>query len=111
MRDFFSKLLTGMSIGIVVSLIPNALLGEILKLLIPYYPSLQSVFDMTVIIMSLLPVMIGVMIGISFKLSSIQTASIGIAAMVGSGVVQKNADGKFTINGIGEVINTGITAE
>ena len=110
MRDFFSKLLTGMSIGIVVSLIPNALLGEILKLLIPYYPSLQSVFDMTVIIMSLLPVMIGVMIGISFKLSSIQTASIGIAAMVGSGVVQKTADGLFTINGIGVVINTGITA-
>ncbi|WP_042349411.1 PTS transporter subunit IIC [Bacillus massiliigorillae] len=110
MKDFFSKLLNGMSIGIVVSLIPNALLGEILKLIIPYAPALQSVLDITVFVMSLLPVLIGVMVGIGFKLSSIQTASVGIAAMVGSGVVQKTADGLFTLNGIGVVINTGITA-
>ena len=31
MKDFFSKLLTGMSIGIVVALIPNALLGKFLN--------------------------------------------------------------------------------
>ena len=110
MRDFFNKLLTGMSIGIVVSLIPNALLGEILKLLIPHFPMLQHIFDITVFVMSLLPVLIGVMVGITFKLSSIQTASIGIAAMVGSGAIQKTADGLFALNGIGVVINTGITA-
>ena len=89
MKDFFSKLLTGMSLGIVVSLIPNALLGEILKLMIPHFPVLQHILDITVFVMSLLPVMIGVMVGITFKLSSIQTASIGIAAMVGSGAIQK----------------------
>ncbi|MGM9925706.1 MAG: PTS transporter subunit IIC [Bacillus sp. (in: firmicutes)] len=110
MKDFFSKLLNGMSIGIVVSLIPNALLGEILKLLIPHYPALQHVLDLTVVVMSMLPVMIGVMVGMTFKLSTIQTASIGIAALVGSGVVQKTADGLFTLSGIGVVINTGITA-
>ncbi|MFJ8266702.1 PTS transporter subunit IIC [Peribacillus asahii] len=110
MKDFFSKLLTGMSIGIVVSLIPNALLGEILKLLIPHFPAFQSILDITVIVMSFLPVMIGVMVGVTFKLTSIQTASVGIAAMVGSGVVQKTAEGAFTLNGIGIVINTGITA-
>lgn len=109
-KDFFSKLLTGMSIGIVVALIPNALLGEILKLLIPHFPALQHLFDITVIVMSLLPVMIGVMVGIKFDLTPIQTASIGIAAMVGSGVVQKTADGLFVLQGIGIVINTGITA-
>ena len=110
MKDFFSKLLTGMSLGIVVSLIPNALLGEILKLMIPHFPVLQHILDITVFVMSLLPVMIGVMVGITFKLSSIQTASIGIAAMVGSGAIQKTADGLFALNGIGVVINTGITA-
>jgi len=110
LKEFFSKLLNGMSIGIVVSLIPNALLGEILKLFIPFFPPLQHVLDITAFIMSLLPVLIGVMVGISFKLSSIQTASIGIAAMVGSGVVQKTAEGLFTLNGIGVVVNTGITA-
>lgn len=110
MKDFFSKLLTGMSIGIVVALIPNALLGEILKLLIPHFPVLQHLFDITVFVMSLLPVMIGVMVGIKFELTPIQTASIGIAAMVGSGAIQKTADGLFALQGIGIVINTGITA-
>lgn len=110
MKEFMSKLLNGMSIGIVVALIPSALLGEILKLLIPYFPALQHILDITIFVMSLLPVMIGVMVGISFKLTSIQTASVGIAAMVGSGVVQKTADGLITLNGIGIVINTGITA-
>lgn len=110
MKDFFSKLLTGMSIGIVVALIPNALLGEILKLIIPHAPALQHLFDITVFVMSLLPVMIGVMVGIKFDLTPIQTASIGIAAMVGSGAIQKTADGFFALQGIGIVINTGITA-
>ncbi|QUW21365.1 PTS sugar transporter subunit IIC [Sporosarcina sp. Marseille-Q4063] len=110
MKDFVGKLLNGMSIGIVVALIPNALMGEILKLLIPYFPALQHVFDITVFVMSLLPVLIGVMVGITFKLTPIQTASVGIAAMVGSGAVQKTADGLFALNGIGIVLNTGITA-
>jgi len=110
MKEFIGKLLNGVSIGIVVALIPNALLGEILKLLIPYFPSLQHLFDITVFTMSLLPVMIGVMVGVSFKLSSIQTASVGIASMVGSGVVQKTAEGVMTLNGIGIVLNITITA-
>ncbi|MBD8014454.1 PTS transporter subunit IIC [Planococcus wigleyi] len=110
MKEFISKLLNGMSIGIVVALIPNALLGEILKLLIPHFPPLQHLFDITVFTMSLLPVLIGVMVGITFKLTPIQTASVGIASMVGSGVIQKTAEGVMTLNGIGIVINIGITA-
>lgn len=110
MKDFFGKLLNGISIGIVVALIPNALLGELMKILIPYFPALQNVLDTTVFVMSLLPVLIGVMVGISFKLTPIQTASVGIAAMVGSGAVEKTADGLFMLNGIGIVVNTGITA-
>ncbi|WP_141430438.1 PTS transporter subunit IIC [Bacillus sp. 03113] len=110
MKEFFSKLLNGMSIGIVVALIPNALLGEILKLLIPHFPALQHLFDITVIVMSLLPVMIGVMVGMSFKLTSIQTASVGLAAMVGGGSIQKTAEGLFALSGIGIVVNTGLTA-
>lgn len=110
MKDFFSKLLNGMSIGIVVALIPNALLGEILKLLIPTFPFLQNILDITVYVMSLLPVIIGVMVGVSFKLSPIQTASVGIAAMIGSGAVMKTADGLFALNGIGTTLNIGITS-
>ena len=49
MKDFVGKLLSGMSIGIVVALLPNALLGEILKLLIPHFPALQHLFDITIV--------------------------------------------------------------
>ncbi|WP_156855706.1 PTS transporter subunit IIC [Oceanobacillus sp. AG] len=110
MKDFFSKLLNGMSIGIVVALIPNALLGEILKILIPYFPALEHLFDITVMVMSLLPILIGVMVGVTFKLTPIQTASVGIAATIGSGAIMKTEEGLFALNGIGIVINTGITA-
>lgn len=109
MKDFFNKLLTGMSIGIVVSLIPNALIGEIFKLLIPDAPFLQHVLNLTIITMSMLPAMIGVTVGMTFKLTPIQTASIGLAAVVGSGVITMK-DGIMTLSGIGVVLNTGITA-
>ncbi|OMC79980.1 PTS sugar transporter subunit IIC [Viridibacillus sp. FSL H8-0123] len=109
MKEFINKLLTGMSIGIVVSLIPNALLGELLKLLIPHFPALQQILDISVLVMSMLPIMIGVTVGMTFKLTPIQTASIGLAAVVGSGVVQIN-ESVMTLQGIGVVLNTGVTA-
>lgn len=98
-----------MSIGIVVSLIPNALVGELLKLLIPHFPALQQILDISVLVMSMLPIMIGVTVGMTFKLTPIQTASIGLAAVVGSGVVQIN-ESVMTLQGIGVVLNTGVTA-
>ncbi|MEK9198189.1 PTS transporter subunit IIC [Ureibacillus sp. FSL E2-3493] len=110
MKEFFNKLLTGMSLGIVVCLIPNALVGEILKLLIPYAPFLETILNVSIIVMSLLPVIIGVMIGIQFKLTPIQTCSVGLAAFIGSGVTTVATDGTMTIAGIGTVINIGLTA-
>lgn len=109
MKDFFNKLLTGMSIGIVVALIPNALIGEILKLLIPTFPALSHLLNATVLVMSMLPILIGITIGMSFKLTPIQTASIGLAAVLGSGVITFTEQG-MVIAGIGVVLNTGITA-
>ncbi|KGR76939.1 PTS transporter subunit IIC [Ureibacillus sinduriensis] len=110
MKDFISKLLTGMSLGIVVCLIPNALVGEILKLVIPYIPFFETVLNASVIVMSLLPVVIGVMAGIQFKLTPIQTCSVGLAAFIGSGVTTVMEDGSITMAGIGTVINIGLTS-
>lgn len=110
MKNFISKLLTGMSLGIVVCLIPNALVGEILKLIIPYIPFFETVLNASVIVMSLLPVVIGVMAGIQFKLTPIQTCSVGLAAFMGSGVTTVLEDGTITMAGIGTVINIGLTS-
>lgn len=110
MKDFFNKLLTGVSIGIVVALIPNALVGEIFKLFVNDIPFLQTLTQLTLITMSMLPILIGVTVGMTFKLTPIQTASVGLAAMVGSGVITIGDSGAMTLAGIGVVLNTTITA-
>ena len=109
MKNFINNVLTGMSMGIVVCLIPNALVGEILKLIIPYVPQLQGILDISIIAMSLLPLVIGVMTGICFKLTPVQTTSVGLASFIGGGSYTMT-DGVLTLAGIGVVINIGITA-
>lgn len=113
LKDFMSKVLTCMSLGIVVCLIPNALVGEILKLMIQIFPEIKTVLEtflnISILATSLLPVIIGVLVGIQFKLTQIQTMSVGLATMVGSGVVSFTETG-MTMAGIGVVINIGITA-
>ena len=109
MKNFINNVLTGMSMGIVVCLIPNALVGEILKLIIPSIPQLQSILDISIIAMSLLPLVIGVMTGICFKMTPVQTCSVGLAAFIGGGSYTMN-EGVLTLAGIGTVINIGITS-
>ena len=109
MKNFINNVLTGMSMGIVVCLIPNALVGEILKLIIPHIPQLQTILEISVIAMSLLPLVIGVMTGICFKLTPVQTCSVGLASFIGGGSYTMT-DGVLTLAGIGTVINIGVTA-
>ncbi len=109
-KQFSDKLLTGLSIGIVVALIPNALLGELLKAIIPHFAPAQTILDVTVLAMRLTPMVIGVCIAMQFKLTPIQTAAVGMAAVVGSGVAKVAEKGTFTFAGTGDVINVAITA-
>lgn len=109
-KDFFNKVLAGLSVGIVVALIPNALFGELLKALIPSMPALQSVYDITVLAMRLMPIIIGLCIALQFNLTPIQIASVGTAALIGSGVATTVDHATFTLAGTGDTINTAITA-
>ncbi|MGV2643556.1 regulator, partial [Clostridium perfringens] len=109
-KQFSDKLLTGLSIGIVVALIPNALLGELLKAIIPHFAPAQTILDVTVLAMRLTPMVIGVCIAMQFKLTPIQTASVGMATVIGSGVAKVAEKGTFVFAGTGDVINAAITA-
>lgn len=113
-KSFLDKILAGLSMGIVVSLIPGALLGELMKALLPVFPQASIVLQMTSIATSMMPMVIGVCIAIQFGFTPIQTTSMGIAAVVGSGVVKMiEVDGGksvMSIAGTGDVINTAITA-
>lgn len=108
-KVFMNKLLSGLSIGIVVALIPNALFGEILKAIIPHFPAAQVILDVTMLVMRLSPMVIGVCIAMQFGLTPIQTTAVGMAAVVGSGVATVAEKGAFTFAGTGDVINVAIT--
>ncbi len=109
-KQFMDKLLAGLSVGIVVALIPNALLGELLKVIIPHFAPAQTIFDITLLAMRLSPMVIGVCIAMQFKLTPIQITSVGMAAVVGSGVASVGENGAFIFAGTGDVINVAITA-
>lgn len=108
-RQFAVHVLNGLSIGILVALIPGALLGELAKALLPYVSGAQHVLDATTLAMRLLPMVIGVAVAMQFKVTPIATTSIGLATVVGSGVATR-ADATFVFVGTGDVINAGLTA-
>lgn len=109
-KQFTNKLLTGLSIGIVVSLIPNALLGELLKAIIPHFAPAQTILDITLLAMRLTPIVIGICIATQFNFTPIQIASVGMASVIGSGIATVGEKGSFVFSGTGDVINVAITA-
>lgn len=109
-KTFLNRVLVGMSIGIVVALVPWALLGNLSKALTPHVPFMENILVMVTLAIRLLPMVIGVSVAMQFKLSPIQTASIGIATVIGSGVAHIAEKGSFVFSGTGDVINSGLTA-
>ncbi len=108
-REFTLNVLNGISMGVVVSLIPGALLGQLMQALAKVWPTFaHAVLDITTFNMSLLPAMAGFSVGYLFKMNMVQMSSIAGAAMVGSGVIVKTQQG-FGLAGTGDVINVGVT--
>ena len=104
LMTFLNKVLTGMSIGVVVALVPSALLGELAKAF-----DVQLIVDVTKMAGNLLAVIMGLCVAMQFKLTPIQSGTLAIATMIGSGAI-KLIDGTMVLAGIGDVINAGITA-
>lgn len=108
--SFIMKVLNGISIAVVVALVPQALLGELLKALVPHYSFLQQFLFLIALSASMLPAVIGFLVGMQFKLNPIQNATVAIAAVLASGVAKPDPNGGFHVQGTGLVINSGITA-
>ncbi|MDE1549800.1 PTS transporter subunit IIC [Jeotgalibaca caeni] len=108
-KEFMLNLLNGMSLGIVLVLMPGAIFGELLKLVVPILPQVGALIIMLKFVASLMPAAIGVAVGYQFKLTPIQTLSVAMTAVIGSGVMTVNEAGGYLFAGTGDVINTGIT--
>ncbi len=108
--SFTMNVLNGISIAVVVALVPQALLGEIFTALLPVFPQGQTIINMVSLSSAMLPILIGIMVGLQFKLTPIQTACVGLASVLGSGIAVPQDTGGFLVQGTGLVLNSGLTA-
>lgn len=107
-REVIMNVLNGLSIGIIVALVPSALLNQILKAIVPVFPAASSVMALTNAAMVLLPAVSAVCVGMLAHFSPIQTTSLSLAAVMGAGNFKPGTNG-FIVSGTGDVINIAIT--
>lgn len=110
-KEFTMTVLNALALGVVVTLIPGALLGELTRALLPVFPQGQTIIQATQVANTLMGAIIGMMVGIFFKFTPIQTGSIALAVLFAGGTATFNPDVKGIIfNGTGDIITMGLTA-
>ncbi|WP_432372327.1 PTS transporter subunit IIC [Staphylococcus chromogenes] len=103
-KQFFSNILNAVGAGVVIALLPNALLGEFLKFFKEGQSSLELMYQLVVVIQSFMAFIIGALAANAFKFSGPGVVITGVSAMLGSGAIQfKN--GQILLQGIGDIIN------
>lgn len=110
------KILNGATIAIVVALIPNAILATFFKQFASN-PLFANWLHIVQVFQFFTPIMAGYLISMQFKLNPIQSSCVGGAAFIGSGAwkyvevtLNGNTANIFQLAGIGDVINTMLTA-
>ncbi|WP_198401196.1 PTS sugar transporter subunit IIC [Erysipelothrix larvae] len=112
-NEYLNKILGGVATGIVVALIPNAILGQVFSVL---YKStnmdiFQTLWEVVYAIQFTVPLVIGALIGLQFGYNGIQSACLSAATFIGSGVVTYQvADNYWKIAGTGDLFNVMFTA-
>ncbi|EKK20738.1 Membrane protein [Fructilactobacillus florum 8D] len=108
LRQHLLNILNGMAIGIIVTLIPGAILNSIIKPLLPTFPALTVVLGFTAMAAMILPAASATCVGMLSHFTPMQSAALALAATVGAGNA-KFSNGNLLINGSGNVLNIGIT--
>ncbi|EDS77153.1 regulatory protein [Clostridium botulinum C str. Eklund] len=108
-KDYLNKVLAGTATGIVVGLIPNAILGAIFKGLINTSPIFSILYNAVNIMQLIVPVLVGVLVALQFELGPMQAVVVGAAVFLGSGAYKVTSNGVQMI-GIGDLINTMLVA-
>ncbi len=105
-----TKILNGTSIAIAITLVPGALMGELLLFIGKYHPAALEVLNMVNMCARFLPLAIGLCIAQLHKLDAIQSLAVGFAATIGSGVIVSVERGVYAFAGTGDVITATATA-
>ena len=103
-------MLAGTASGTIIALIPNAVLGAILKYFAEY-KIIEMIIHAAQIFQLATPLIIGGLIAFQFGLTPQKMMIAGGAAFAGSGVIKFNSEVKGFIGaGTGDIINIMITA-
>lgn len=110
-KSFSMNVLNGIALGTVLCLIPGALLGELLKYLGKIYPSLAFLSISVTISNAMIGLVSGIIIGLMFKMSPIQSVSIGLATLFSSGSIALSEDkSALVLKGAGDIVTMIFTA-
>lgn len=104
-KEFMMTVLGGVSIAIIVGLVPNAILGEIFKALGDKAEIFKSLLNVVTISQMAVPALVGALVAKEFGLNLIESAVVTITTFVSSGSIKITENG-FAIAGIGDLINT-----
>lgn len=109
-KSFFNKLLAGTAQGTIIALIPNAVLGAILK----YFADIkiiEQIIHAALIFQVATPLIIAALIAKQFNLTAPKMMMVGGAAFAGSSVIKFDPEvGGFIAAGTGDIINIMLTA-
>lgn len=108
-KDYLNKVLAGTATGIVVGLIPNAILGAIFKGLMANSPIFGTLYNAVNIMQFIVPVLVGVLVALQFNLNPMQSVIVGAAVFLGSGAYKITEAGVQMV-GIGDLINIMLVA-
>ena len=109
-KVFINKILQGTALGVIIGLIPNAVLSAILKYF-SQYPLAVQITQIAVIFQLATPLIIGALIALQFGFKPMPMMVTAGASFVASGVVKFNPElGKYVGAGTGDLINTMLTA-
>lgn len=112
-KTYRQNILAGVSAGIVVGLIANAILGQVFQILYDKtdWNIWHLLWQTMYAIQFTVPLLIGSLIALNFGFKGIEMACISVATFVGSGVVKYQADVRsWSISGTGDLFNVMITA-
>lgn len=112
-KQFTLNILNGLALGVVLALIPGAILGEISKAVFPHAHWLQMVIEATTMAQACMGLIVGFVICQMFKLSPIQSAAVAMATQYAAGAVVfggKPGNPTMMLKGTGDIITMGLTA-
>lgn len=108
-KDYVNNVLNGTAAGIVVGLIPNAILSGIFEALIPYGTIFEMLLNVVVIMQFITPAIVGVLVALQFRLNAMESVTVGAATFLGSGAYEVTEAG-IELIGIGDLVNVMLIA-